>query len=47
VMWLWVGGAIMGLGTLLALTPTRRRRAIVSSAPVAADEPRALAKVTT
>jgi cytochrome c-type biogenesis protein CcmF len=47
VMWLWVGGAIMGLGTLLALTPTRRRRAIISNAPVAADEPRALAEVTT
>ena len=47
VMWLWVGGAIMGLGTLLALTPTRRRRAIITSAPVTADEPRALAEVTT
>ena len=30
VMWLWVGGAIMGLGTLVALTPTRRRRPIVA-----------------
>jgi cytochrome c biogenesis factor len=48
VMWIWVGGAIMGLGTLLALTPTRRRRRRVAPdvAP-AADEPRALAEVAT
>jgi cytochrome c-type biogenesis protein CcmF len=26
VMWLWVGGAIMGLGTLMAAVPGRRRR---------------------
>ena len=26
VMWLWIGGVIMALGILLALTPTRRRR---------------------
>ena len=45
VMWLWVGGAIMGLGTLVALTPTRRRRRIVTAAPVGTDEPRALAEV--
>ena len=48
VMWLWVGGAIMGLGTVVALTPTRRRRrGVISSAPPAADEPRALAEVAT
>ncbi len=29
VMWLWIGGAIMTLGVLLALTPTRRRRMVV------------------
>jgi len=47
VMWLWVGGAIMGLGTLVALTPTRRRRAIASNAPAPTDEPRELAEITT
>jgi cytochrome c-type biogenesis protein CcmF len=47
VMWLWVGGAIMGLGTLVALTPTRRRRQIVPTAPIVTDEPRPLAEVAT
>jgi cytochrome c-type biogenesis protein CcmF len=47
VMWLWVGGAIMGLGTLVALTPTRRRRRFIPSALAGADEPRALAEVAT
>ena len=28
VMWLWVGGAVMALGTLVALVPTRRRRVV-------------------
>ena len=42
-----VGGAIMGLGTLVALTPTRRRRRIITGAPVATDERRALAEVAT
>ena len=45
VMWLWVGGAIMGLGTVVALTPTRKRRGVVSTPPPATDEPRALAEV--
>jgi cytochrome c-type biogenesis protein CcmF len=44
VMWLWVGGAIMGLGTVVALTPTCRRR-VIPDASVATDEPRALAEV--
>jgi cytochrome c-type biogenesis protein CcmF len=47
VMWLWVGGAIMGLGTLVALTPTRRRRQVIPSAQPPAGEPRALAEVAT
>ena len=47
VMWLWVGGGIMGLGVLIALTPTRRRRPIISTPPPAAGEPRALAEVAT
>lgn len=28
VVWIWVGGAIMGIGTLVALTPARRREAV-------------------
>jgi cytochrome c biogenesis factor len=47
VMWLWVGGAIMGLGTLVALTPARRRRQIVPTAPIVTDEPRPLAEIAT
>jgi cytochrome c-type biogenesis protein CcmF len=27
VMWLWVGGGVMALGTLVALSPGLRRRA--------------------
>ena len=26
IMWLWIGGGIMALGTLLALTPSLRRK---------------------
>jgi cytochrome c-type biogenesis protein CcmF len=38
VMWLWVGGAIMALGTLLAALPGRRRRpTLPASAPVELD----------
>jgi cytochrome c-type biogenesis protein CcmF len=29
VMWLWIGGLIMVLGTVLALLPTRRRKPVV------------------
>jgi cytochrome c-type biogenesis protein CcmF len=29
VMWLWIGGLIMVLGTALALVPTRRRKQIL------------------
>ncbi|HUQ63200.1 MAG TPA: heme lyase CcmF/NrfE family subunit [Acidimicrobiales bacterium] len=41
VAWLWIGGAIMGLGTLLAAWPEHRRRATpapVSSPAAGADE---------
>jgi len=35
IMWLWVGGALMALGTLLAIAPGRRRRPVMpASAPV-------------
>jgi cytochrome c-type biogenesis protein CcmF len=27
VAWLWIGGAVMALGTLMAALPERRRRA--------------------
>jgi cytochrome c-type biogenesis protein CcmF len=46
VMWLWIGGVIMALGILLALTPTRRRR-IVTSTAVMRDDPRELAEAST
>jgi cytochrome c-type biogenesis protein CcmF len=46
IMWLWIGGAVIGAGTLVALSPSlrRRRRAPVESptrmaAPVEADRP--------
>jgi cytochrome c-type biogenesis protein CcmF len=47
VMWLWVGGGIMGLGTVVALTPTRKRRRVVPDAPADDDASRALAEVAT
>jgi cytochrome c-type biogenesis protein CcmF len=46
VMWLWIGGLIMALGIGLALTPTRRRRPVVTRT-VEADEPRELAEAAT
>jgi cytochrome c biogenesis factor len=46
VMWLWIGGLIMLAGIALALTPTRRRRAVVPTAAVH-DEPRELAEAAT
>ena len=44
VMWLWVGGALLGLGSLLALLPGRRRRptdpvSSIVSGPEAAKVP--------
>jgi cytochrome c-type biogenesis protein CcmF len=39
VLWLWVGGGLMGVGTALAAFPGRRRRGTEPvSAPVRADE---------
>jgi cytochrome c-type biogenesis protein CcmF len=35
ILWLWLGGGVMAIGTLLALTPTRRRR----SGPTLAADP--------
>jgi cytochrome c biogenesis factor len=46
VMWLWIGGVIMLLGLVLALTPTRRRRPVISTDSVP-DEARALAEAAT
>lgn len=37
VTWIWIGGAVMGLGTLLALVPTTRRRR--RTVEMAADDP--------
>jgi cytochrome c-type biogenesis protein CcmF len=34
VVWLWVGGLIMAIGTGLALVPNRRRRVIPEREPV-------------
>jgi cytochrome c-type biogenesis protein CcmF len=38
VSWLWIGGLIMGLGTAIALVPTRRRK-VLPSAPMKPPEP--------
>jgi cytochrome c-type biogenesis protein CcmF len=38
VSWLWVGGGLMGLGTLLAAVPGRRRRPTQPASDVSADE---------
>src|SRR5262249_38548435 len=38
ILWLWIGGAVMALGTLLALAP-RLRRAALPVADVAAPVP--------
>ena len=35
VSWLWAGGAVVGLGALLAALPPPRRRAVTAPAPVA------------
>ena len=43
ILWLWVGGLVMAIGTVLAAFPgTRRRRPIDPvSAPIAVDAPAA------
>src|SRR5262249_12039517 len=46
VMWLWIGGAVMLLGIVLALTPVRRRRPVIATAAVP-DETRELAEAPT
>jgi cytochrome c-type biogenesis protein CcmF len=38
ILWLWVGGLVMALGTLLALTPTLRRRVVRATPSPAAPE---------
>jgi cytochrome c-type biogenesis protein CcmF len=47
VMWLWIGGLIMALGILIALTPPRRRRPIIKTERAPDDEPRLLAEAAT
>jgi cytochrome c-type biogenesis protein CcmF len=41
ILWLWIGGGIMALGTLLAAFPGSRRRIAVDpvSAPIATGGP--------
>jgi cytochrome c-type biogenesis protein CcmF len=41
VLWLWIGGAVMAIGTILAAFPGRRRRMPTAavSAPIGAPEP--------
>jgi cytochrome c-type biogenesis protein CcmF len=41
ILWLWIGGAVMALGTLLAAFPGTRRRLAIDpvSAPIAVDGP--------
>jgi cytochrome c-type biogenesis protein CcmF len=34
ILWLWIGGALMAIGTVLAAFPGKRRR---PTAPVSAD----------
>jgi cytochrome c-type biogenesis protein CcmF len=41
IMWLWIGGGVMALGTLLAVFPGRRRNPLDAvSAPVAVEPPK-------
>jgi cytochrome c-type biogenesis protein CcmF len=38
VMWLWIGGGLMGVGTLLSAFPGRRRKPTdATSAPVPSE----------
>ena len=40
ILWLWIGGLIMGIGTLLAAFPGKRQRRAIDpvSAPIGADQ---------
>jgi cytochrome c-type biogenesis protein CcmF len=33
VVWLWIGGGVVALGTMLALTPSLRRRRVGQPSP--------------
>ena len=47
IMWLWIGGGVMALGTLLAVFPGRRRNPLDDvSAPVAVEPPKDSTVVT-
>ena len=47
IMWLWIGGGVMALGTLLAVFPGRRRNPLDAvSAPVAVEPPKDSTVVT-
>ncbi len=39
VLWLWIGGGVMLFGTLLSLTPTRRRRVVGAPVEIVPPEP--------
>ncbi|MFM7616363.1 MAG: heme lyase CcmF/NrfE family subunit [Actinomycetes bacterium] len=39
VVWIWIGGALIGLGTAVALVPARTRRVLPVAAPEPVEEP--------
>jgi cytochrome c-type biogenesis protein CcmF len=39
IMWLWIGGIVMGLGTVLAMFPGRKRRLATDAASAPIPEP--------
>jgi cytochrome c-type biogenesis protein CcmF len=45
VMWLWVGGGIMAVGTLMAAVPGRRRRPTAAASAPVSEEPMELERV--
>jgi cytochrome c-type biogenesis protein CcmF len=49
VMWLWIGGLIMALGTAVALVPMRKRRVVARepATPVPDPEPEILVDAAT
>jgi cytochrome c-type biogenesis protein CcmF len=40
VVWIWIGGGVMALGTILALSPDRRRRKALTSHKIERKEER-------